>query len=536
VHSTAKLRAEAILKLRARQQRIQSEAPKLSPYRRFQERYANDRVSFVHDCLNWPEGRGPAPYQDEILGMIDTHDRVAARGPHGLGKSALASWTVIHWALVNDELFDWKAITTASVWRQLTKYLWPEIHKWVKALNWQKIGRGGFERLEFLTMQMSLTTGQAFAVASDDPATIEGAHADRLLYLFDEAKIIPDATWDSAEGAFSNAGNEQGALAKALAVSTPGAPSGRFYEIHQRKPGTEDWKVRHVTLEECIKAGRISKAWADQRRKQWGAQSALYLNRVEGEFAASDEAGVIPLAWVERAVERWKAWQDELETQLAGLPAFERNKARRELLGSPDALAADISDGGADPGVIGRRYDLKAELEYLEGLDTMEQAGRIVRAVRWHNPGRVAGDASGVGAGTVRRVREQDIEIEGFNGSHSAEEYTDRSGELEFLNMRAAAFWNLRELLDPDNGFDIALPEDDRLVGDLTAPRVKETSSGKIQIERKEDIRTRLGRSPDAGDMISILYADLIPLRTSDDPPPPTATDFLAALQAAAGR
>ncbi|MFF5675098.1 hypothetical protein ACFY8S_34190 [Streptomyces hygroscopicus] len=34
----------------------------------------------------------------------------------------------------------------------------------------------------------------------------------------------------------------------------------------------------------------------------------MYANRVEGEFHASDEDFVIPLAWVEAAVERWHEW------------------------------------------------------------------------------------------------------------------------------------------------------------------------------------------------------------------------------------
>jgi hypothetical protein len=57
------------------------------------------------------------------------HHRVAARGPHGLGKTTLASWVVIWFALTRDG-DDWKVITTASAWRQLEKFLWPEIHKW----------------------------------------------------------------------------------------------------------------------------------------------------------------------------------------------------------------------------------------------------------------------------------------------------------------------------------------------------------------------------------------------------------------------
>ena len=55
-------------------------------------------------------------------------------------------------------------------------------------------------------------------------------------------------------------------------------------------------------------------------------------------------------------------------------------------------------------------------------------------------------------------------------------------------------------MLDPSRDPDIALPVDDELLGDLTAPKWKILSGGKIQVESKDDIRKRIGRSTDAGD------------------------------------
>jgi hypothetical protein len=518
VHSLTQIRAHAEIERRSRakselerQHQIQTAPPTLSPFRRFQNQYRDARAAFARDCIRWSAGRGLAPYQEEALCEIDVTARYALRGPRGLGKTTIGAIIVLHWALCHDEVFDWKAVTTASLWRQLTKFLWPEIHKWARRLRWEKIGREGFARLQLLALQVSLSTGQAFPAASDNPETLEGAHAEALLYLFDESKIIPPATWDATEGAFSNAGTD-GMIAKWVAISSPGEPSGRFYEIHQRKPGTEDWKVRHVTLEECIAAGRISKSWAEQREKQWGKDSALYQNHVLGEFASDQETGLIPLAWVEAAMSRYEEWQDEINAMLEDVPAHARAAKRVEIMGNPDVLAADIADGGSDPGALGRRYGYRVDtLEYLHGADTMEIAGRIVQGVKFHKPTRVVGDADGVGAGTIRRVREQEIEIDAYHGNDSAEDLTDRSGELEFNNLRSAAMWNVRELLDPNNGFDIALPKDDRLMGDLTAPRRKQGSNGKIAIEPKKDIKQRLGRSPDGGDIISMLFSDLIP-------------------------
>jgi hypothetical protein len=81
----------------------------------------------------------------------------------------------------------------------------------------------------------------------------------------------------------------------------------------------------------------------------------------------------------------------------------------------------------------------------------------------------------------------------------------DRSKELEFADKRSAAWWYMRELLDPAYSSDVALPPCDVLTGDLSAPkRGRMTGSGKLRIESKDDLRkpSRLGRSTDDGDAV----------------------------------
>jgi hypothetical protein len=110
-------------------------------------------------------------------------------------------------------------------------------------------------------------------------------------------------------------------------------------------------------------------------------------------------------------------------------------------------------------------------------------------------------DVIGVGGGVVDRLRELKIAVVAFNASE-ATDHKDRSKELGFLNKRAAAWWRLREMLDPAFGPELALPPDDLLTGDLTAPHWFVRSGAKIQIESKDEIKKRLGRSPDSGDAV----------------------------------
>ena len=274
------------------------------PKSNYQEKYWETPSVWARDNILWRGGEHLTFYQEEILDAIPKRRRVAVRGPHGLGKTSLAA-IAFHWFALTRDTYDWKIITTASVWRQLEKYLWPEIHKWARRIDWDKIGREPYKPLELQTLQLKLETGEGFAVASSNHEYIEGAHADYLFYIFDEAKAIPEQTFDAAEGAFSGAGEDTGVQAYALAISTPGDPIGRFYNIHRRDAAYHDWWARHVTVNEAIKAGRISKEWAESRKIQWGETSSLYRNRVLGEFGSSDSEGVLPSSWLQLAIDRY---------------------------------------------------------------------------------------------------------------------------------------------------------------------------------------------------------------------------------------
>lgn len=306
-----RVRAETVK--RAEQTVERARANELSVWQEFGKKYWADPVGFAEQCLRWPKGKGLTAYQSQILAAIPIKERVCVRGPHGLGKSMMCSLSVLWFALTRDACSaDWKIITTAGTYDQLKRYLWPEVHKWSNLLIWDKVGRAPFhEKTELLEMSLKLQYGQAFALSPDQPGNIEGAHADHLYYCYDESKLIIPQVWDAAEGAFSGSGDGSH-FAYALAISTPGDPIGRFYDIQVRKKGYEDWWPRAVTWDEANEAGRITLDWTNKRAKQWGRGSALFQQKVLGNFCASDEDSVVPLSWVEAANERWnRLYPDE---------------------------------------------------------------------------------------------------------------------------------------------------------------------------------------------------------------------------------
>lgn len=451
-------------------------------------RYYDDPVAFAEDCIAWPEGQGLTGYQKDVLAAIPKHKRVAQRGPHGLGKSTTSAIAVLWFAITRDAAgVEWKCATTAGGWHQLEHYLWPEIHKWAKLIRWERLGRGPFdERRELLTLNLNLTYGSAFAVASNQPARIEGAHADSILYVFDESKVILPETFDAAEGAFSGAVKGSGREAFALASSTPGEPAGRFYDIHAKKKGFEDWWTRHVTLWEAIRAKRVGLDWAKARKRQWGANSALYANRVKGEFYASEADVVIPLSWIEAAVMRWQ-----------------ENQAK--LPGPMTNLGIDVAGSGeGDETVLAPIHGQRVQPLIRPYHEDTEEIADRAESIAVQNPGvEVTVDADGLGLGVYDKLNhKKGVTVRAFHAGGKTDK-RDKSGEMGFANVKAAAWWSLREELDPMEGSTMELPPDDLLIGDLSAPKwFNHREKGVIAVEMKADVKKRLGRSTDSGDSV----------------------------------
>lgn len=466
----------------------------LSGYEVFKVVYKSDPAGFMQDCIDWQDEE-PAFYQLEIASNLIKYRRECVRSLHGAGKTTTAALLILWFCLTRDGDTDWKIAATASVFRQLSKYLAPEVHKWARRIKWDRVGREPFTSDELLSLEIKLSTGQFFCLTSNDPGNLEGLHADSLLFIFDESKLVPDEVWDALEGAFSTHSDVAGKEIFVLAISTPGSKFGRFYDIQSRKKGYEDWHTTKIGLAEAVKARRVSKEWAEQRKAQWGEDSPVYIARVLADFSDSGTEGVIPLSWIERAVEYHK---ELIESgQLEELTTHE----------SFTSLGLDVGAGG-DASTFAPRYGyIIKELRYDNQKDTMAVTGKAKGILDANNAKNkpVTVDVIGIGLGVADRLEEQKYYVVRFNAANKTD-FRDESNEFGFVNIRSASWWNLRQLLNPLNDFRVALPDDDRLIGDLASPTYKIRSGAVIFVESKDEIRKRLRRSTDAGDSVVMAF------------------------------
>src|ERR1044072_7964972 len=512
------------------------------------KRFEDAGVDFRGDPVRWIRDRLKehiGSKQAEILESVRDNRYTAVHACHGVGKSFIASRTICWWISTND-VDDVYVVSTAPTARQVEAILWREIkkaHKKGKLAGRINQGNQPLWKID------GEEVGMGRKPADHDAHGFQGIHARRVLVVVDEACGVPKLLWDAIDALATNE------LSRVLAIGNPDDPGTHFREICQPNSG---WNVIRIdalqspnmcvseidkldrvevgltakmyeVLAECgispsteeipedVRPMLTSPLWVVERAKRWGTSSALWTSKVRGMFPDSNMEGVIPLGWVERAIDRWVEGQD------AGAP---------ERPGQP-VVACDVARFGDDmTAMVKRQGDAVYTIHRFSGIDTKETTNILLRQdPRFDMNGRTPNlfpldtphllfvvDVIGVGAGVVDNLRHFMRELKrphppGVIAYNASEQYglRDRNGEFGFFNNRAAAWWNLRELLDPHQpgGSHIMLPDDDQLRADLTAPRWKLADSGsppKIKIEPKEDIRERLGRSPDTGDAVVMAY------------------------------
>lgn len=238
----------------------------------------------------------------------------------------------------------------------------------------------------------------------------------------------------------------------------------------------------------------------EYRQRLLATPEPLRSQLLYGDFAAGrkdDPWQVIKRDWVMAAQARWK------------------ERMRDSQWHHPQSsVGVDVAHGGKDKTVIAiREGDFFPPLLKFPGIQTPDgtaAAKQVVKVVDQGAAPYVNVDGIGYGASTAERLEKPPPEGFGLTNlqviyANGKSTFTDKSGTMKMRNLRAEMYWRLREALDMDATPPptLCLPDDPELLGDLCAPRYSPTPSG-ILVESKEDIKDRLGRSPDCGDAVAM--------------------------------
>lgn len=446
--------------------------------------YIDHPVEFAKDIL----GVVPSKEQEEVMNDVAKYQMVSVKSGHGVGKSALESWII--WWYISTRPYP-KILCTAPTKHQLHDILWAEVSKW------KRNSKGLDKNFEWTSEKIYLKGSQEewFAIArtSNKPDALQGTHADHVLIIIDEASGVPDIVFEPVLGSMSTDD------AKLLMCGNPTQISGFFYESHTSKRAL--YKTHTIDGSKC---DRVDKEYVKTIIEMFGKDSDVYRVRVAGEFPKANPESFISL--------------DIINT----------NKEIIKDVYSID-LGVDVARYGDDESVIATTFN-KSQVERLNVFrhnDTMKLTGQIVNIIKRINEDypnitvRVKIDCDGLGVGVYDRLKEviaeKDLDAIAvechFGGKGGKVSYDE---PIEYYNSTGLMWGNLRTKL---KNKELAIPNDNELISQLTNRKYFINSDGTIKLERKEDMKKRNVHSPDRADAIVLsLYEPRQSMIMSDRP------------------
>ena len=436
-------------------------------------RYESDPVAFICEVLKGE----PWSRQVEIAESVRDSPLVVVRSANAVGKDWIAARLALWWVYCRRGL----ALVTGPTERQVREVVMGEV---ARAFHTAKDLPG-----ELYQMALRLGSGEQagiLAFTSTEASRLTGFHAPGVLAVLTEAQGVEEFAWEGLLACVT--GSED----RVLAVGNPLSPSGRFYSVSR----STNWRSLRISAEEHPNLlngkapipGGPSREFVQRIAQEFGEGSGIYRARVLGDFPDEGEEGLIRRSWLEEAAER-----------------FVRHEFRFEAARAVPVIAVDPARYGPDYTVLAvRRGPVLQEIIAWGQTSTMETVGRLREELRRvgvtpDGGGWVIVDEVGLGAGVVDRLKELGYRYHAypFNGGRKAYD------QERFLNARAESYWHLRQKLEAG---EIALPRDEMLFNELVATKWRPTSDGRVQIEGKDDLKARLGRSPDRADAVAMAF------------------------------
>lgn len=463
--------------------------------------FFNDPLGFV--LYNYPwgvagtflsEDPGPDEWQEKTLDHIGKQlragmsvdkalrgaIRVAAATGHGVGKTAMMAWLIQWFAATRPNP---AIVVTANTENQLRTKTWRELSKWHKVsliAPWFEWTATKY----YLKEEPESWFATAIPWSEHNAEAFAGTHEKYVLILMDEGSAIADIIYDTVEGALT------GDQAIIVVFGNPTRNTGRFREFW-RKLSHRWWTVQ-VDSRNARKANKKQIAeWIED----WGIDSDFVRIRVLGLFPKQASNQLIPEALVQKAQERTADGGWEFD---------------------PIIIGCDIARYGDDYTVICVRQGRKVhEMSAFTGLDTMQVADKLIEVYDHYKGDGSKGEPSifidtsgGLGVGPydyLRRLGYRRV-FEVIFGSNAI-------NKDKFFNKRAEMWVHIRAWLQHGS-----LPKCAELEEDLTNIEYYIFTDKRLRLEDKNDLKKRIGRSPDWGDALGITFAQQVRVMAPSEP------------------
>lgn len=431
-----------------------------------QQRFRDDPAFFHREVL----GYEPWEKQLEISRSIRDHRNTAIRSNNGSGKTYHMAREALRFLYAYGP--DAVVINTAPTWTQIENQFWRNLRE---AYQKARYPLGG----NLLKTKLDIDeTWFALGIANDEHNMegFQGWHAKAMLVIFDEASGISPKIYEAALGAMAG-----GHTVRFVLIGNPTQNSGPFYDAFKdptfNKIHISAFDTPNVQAKAQVVPGLVTWDFVEEVRAKYGEDSDIYRVRVLGEFPQRASDTLISIDLIEKAF-----------------------GADRELIDQEDeCIGLDPARfGDDDSAFVYRRGNTAKVLEVVNGIDTMELAGKAARYLREHQNASLYIDVIGLGAGIFDRLREQPSVADRVFGVNSAGKPRD---EQDYLNIRVESWANVRDWLR-----DAVLEKHEGFY-ELAQPKYKIKSTGKLQLESKEDMKKRGVPSPNVGDALALTLS-----------------------------
>lgn len=446
--------------------------------------YYYDPLGFVYFAYPWGEKGtilekedGPDDWHVEVLtdlsGKIrnaevnSLHEAIqealqfAIASGHTIGKTTLVAW-LIHWFISTRP--HPQITVTSNTENQLNTKTWREVAKWHNLL----VNRDWFTWTAtryYHNSHPDTWFAAAIPWNKNKPESFQGSHEKHVLFIFDEASAIPDVIWEAADGSMNTPG------AMWFVFGNPTRNTGRFRECFGKF--RHRWNCKQID-------SRTTKRADKEKLQQWiddyGEDSDFVRIRVRGAFPRAGSNQFISLETVTNC-QKYKA---------EGFECFAK------------ILGVEVARFGDDKSVLRMRQGRKVfPGEKFRGLDTMQYSDRVSEFINKNKPDYVMVDGGGVGGGVVDRLRQIGHDVIEVNFGSKPRD------EKKYLNKRAEMWDLMKQYLEVGADID----DDKELQEDLIGPEYGYNAKQQLQLEKKEDMKSRGLASPDDGDAVALTFA-----------------------------
>jgi hypothetical protein len=452
-------------------------------------RLRSKKLEYLTNPALWAEevlGKRLWSKQREIAESVVNNSHTAVVSCNGAGKSGLAGILAVWWVAVHDPR-DVAVICSAPTYIQIARVLFKEIQDNVRLAREHGHVLPGYVTQ---SQEWKLEDGTVMAwgrrpADKDIVSAFQGIHRRYVMVVLDEAGGIPEDLYTATEAVTNTEG------ARVLAIGNPDSRGTPFHRIFKDDPTWHKIKISAFdtpnftdeVVPDELRPLLIQPSWVERQKISWGEDSARYKSKILAEFPDEADNTFFSQNAIDSAIDCDIV--DDME-----------NRA---------VLGVDVARFGEDDSVVYiNRGGRCRRLDSWSKATAIESANRVHRLAIEHAVSEVRVDAAGLGGPVVDllvNLADGKYLVISMLGSAASPDNT------RWINARAANYDNLRDGML--NGvFDID-PEDKVLIDEMLMIQYRFSQKGAIQIESKDDMRSRGVKSPDSLDALVYAAADL---------------------------